>query len=195
METTTTTTTGRASTNGASARVTVKRSPGSVRSTRARRSAGATRPTRPTRARSPQARRSTPKAAPKIQATVDVRTKATTSSAQLDPRTLAFAYLGVGELAVTAVREASGRVIELVRNPRGVQDLRGRVTVDVTKFVGDLASRGERLFGSIRSSAYTRRAMDQSKIARSQVKAATTSVRKAVDTATVAAREAVKKVS
>src|SRR5262249_35305254 len=149
------------STNGAPARATAKRSTRTPRSTAS---------TRPSRARSPQARRSTPKPAPKIQATVDVRVKPTSQSAQIDPRTLAFAYLGAGELAVTAVREASGRVIDLVRNPRGVQDLRGRVSGDVTKFVGDLASRGERLVGSIRSSAYTRRAVDQTKVARSQVK-------------------------
>jgi len=141
------------------------------------------------------ASKSAPKTAPQVEATVSVRTKPSRRSAQIDPRTLAFAYVGAGDLAIAKAREVSGKVIDIVRNPREVQDLTGKVSLDVTKVVGDLAARGEKLVGRIRGSAYTKRAMSQSKVARSQIKAATTSVRKAVDSATVAAREAVKKVS
>jgi hypothetical protein len=126
---------------------------------------------------------------------VDVRTKGSRRMAQIDPRTLAFASVGAGELAFSTVREVSGKVISIVRNPRELQDVTGKLSIDMTKVVGDLASRGEKLVGSVQRSPYTKRAMDQTKVARSQVKAARTSVRKAVDTTTTAAREAAKKVS
>ena len=135
------------------------------------------------------------KAAPKVETTVQVRTKPSTRSAPLDPRTLAYASLGAGELAYETVREVSGKVISIVRNPRDIQNVSGKLTIDVTKMVGDLAARGEKLVSSVKRSAYTKRAMSQTKIARSQVKAASTSVRKAVDTTTTAARQAVKRVS
>ena len=149
------------------------------------------------RARKPQTRRPRPaaKAAPKVQATFEVRTKAKPRQPQLDPRTIAFAYVGAGELAVTKVRSFSGRVVEFVRKPHDFQEMGEKLATDVTKVVDDLATRGEKVVHEIRSSAYTKRAMEQSKVARSQVKAARTSVRKAVDTATEAAREAVKQVS
>jgi hypothetical protein len=135
------------------------------------------------------------KAAPKVDVKVDVRTKGSRRMAQIDPRTLAFASVGAGELAFSTVREVSGKVISIVRNPRELQDVTGKLSIDMTKVVGDLASRGEKLVGSVQRSPYTKRAMDQTKVARSQVKAARTSVRKAVDTTTTAAREAAKKVS
>lgn len=139
------------------------------------------------------------KAAPKMEATVEVRTKGAPKfapkSVQLDPRTLVFASVGAGDLAFTRVREVSGKVVSIVRNPREMQDVSGKLSVDVTKVLEDLAARGEKLVGSVRRSSYTKRAIGQTKVARSQVKAASTSVRKAVDTTATAAREAVKKVS
>ena len=149
------------------------------------------------RARKPQTRRPRPaaKPAPKLEATVEVRTKAAPKQPQLDPRKIAYAYVGAGDLAYTTMREFSGKVVEFVRRPHDMQEVGERLTADMTKVVDDLASRGEKLVGSIRSSAYTKRAVDQTKVARTQVKAARTSVRKAVETATEAAREAVKKVS
>ena len=167
--------TGTGTTTGASARVTAKRAP---------------------RPRKQQVRKQlAAKAAPKVGTTVEVRTKPSAKPAQLDPRTIAYAYLGAGELAYVAAREASGKVISIVRNPRDIQSVSGKLSIDVTKAIGDLAARGEKLVSSVKRSAYTKRAMSQTKIARSQVKAAGTSVRKAVDTTTTAAREAVKRVS
>jgi len=149
------------------------------------------------RARKPQTRRPrvAPKVAPKVEATVEVRTKVSPRQPQLDPRTIAFAYVGAGELAVSTVRSFSDKVVEFVRTPRDMQSMGDKLSTDMTKVVEDLAARGEKVVDSLRKSAYTKRAFDQSKIARSQVKAARTSVRKAVDSATEAAREAVKKVS
>ncbi len=157
----------------------------------------ATTTKRAPRARKPQARRpATPKAAPHVGATVEVRTKSTSKSAQtLDPRTLAFASVGAGDLAFSAVRGFSDRVITIVRSPSEAQGMADKLSVDVFKTVEGLATRGEKLVGSIRGSAYTKRAIDQRKVARAQIKSARTSVRKAVETTTAAAREAVKKVS
>ena len=53
----------------------------------------------------------------------------------------------------------------------------------------DLAKRGEKLVTSVRRCAYTRRAVDQAKSARSQVKAAATSVRKTASATTEAQGE------
>jgi hypothetical protein len=134
--------------------------------------------------------------APHVDATVEVRTKtAAKSAATLDPRTLVFASVGAGDLVYSAVRDMSGKVVTIARAPHEAQDLAEKLSEDVLKAVEGLAARGEKLVGSIRGSAYTSRAAHQTKVARSQVKAATTSVRKAVDTTTAAAREAVKKVS
>jgi hypothetical protein len=135
------------------------------------------------------------KATPEVDVKVDVRTKAPYRGAQLDPRTLAFASIGAGDLAFTTVREVSGKVMSVVRSPRGLQDVTDQLSIDMTKVVEMLASRGEKLVGSVQRSPYTKRAIDQTKVARSQVKAARTSVRKAVDTTTTAARQAAKTVS
>jgi hypothetical protein len=155
---------------------------------------------RPSRARTPQARKprvahATPKAAHVAEATVTVRTKSNGRGMRMDARTLVLASIGAGELAVSTARTASEKVVEMTRNPMGMQAVADAFATDVTRVIGDLAIRGEKLVSGIQDSAYTKRAMGQTKIARSQVKAAGTSIRKAVDTATVAAREAVKKVS
>lgn len=136
-----------------------------------------------------QARRPNARAKVEIGAPVRVRTKseAATGRYGTSPRSAMYAYLGAGQVAFEKTREVSGKVVSALRNP---QDL----TIDLGKVYGDLSARGQEVAQSIRTSAYTRRAMDQTKLARSQIKAATTSVRKAVDTASVAAREAAKKV-
>jgi len=149
------------------------------------------------RARKPQTRRPrpAPKAAPKVEAKVEVRTKVSPRQPQLDPRTIAFAYVGAGDLAVTTVRSFSDKVVEFVRTTRDFQEMGDKLTADMTKVVEDLAARGEKVVKHLRSSQYTKRAMEQSKLARTQVDAARESVRKAVDAATTSARGAVKKVS
>ena len=182
----------------------------------------ATTSTKSTRTTRPKtARKAAPKASsrtvstPVASATVEVRTKAAgrpraSYATYYDPRMALFAYLGAGDAAVATVRSVPDRVAELsgkvgetvgqlpgrfagiLRDPR---ETGGRVTGRITRTYDDFAVRGERLAGRIRSSAYTKRAIDQSRAARSQVKGAVTSVRKAAETATVASREALKKVS
>ena len=96
-----------------------------------------------------------------------------------------YVPLGAGQLFFEKSKEFSGKVQSFAQARRR----RALSTYE------DLAKRGEKLARSISRSAYTKRAIEQSKIARTQVKAATTSVRKAVSTTGTAAKEAAKKVS
>jgi hypothetical protein len=114
---------------------------------------------------------------------------------QVDARTLAFAWIGASDLAVSTFRGLSDRLVVVSRDPKAMQDLSEGLAAEMIKRIVELASRGEKVVAGIQDSAYTKRAMGQTQIARSQAKAARTSILKAVDTATVAAREAVKKVS
>lgn len=71
-----------------------------------------------------------------------------------------------------------------------VTGLRGTVETQIDSY----ASRGREVIGKVQNSAATKRALEQSRVARAQVKAAATSVRKAVgataDAAEVAAEKA-----
>lgn len=67
--------------------------------------------------------------------------------------------------------------------------LRGQVEQQITSY----ASRGREVVGKVQNSAATKRAMEQSRIARAQVKAAATSVRKAVGATADAAESAAEK--
>jgi len=58
----------------------------------------------------------------------------------------------------------------------------------------DLAKRGEKLASSVRRSVYTRRAMDQAKATRSQLKATVTGMRKTARATGQATKAAAKKV-
>ncbi len=155
-----------------------------------------------------------PKAAAKVAVTSPVQVRTKVEARGSSPQRAVYAYVGAGQLAIEKSRELSERAIEksrevselalgkgvelsskLVSTIRQPQDLSAKLTGDLGKVYEDLAARGEKVVRSISDSAYTRRAVHQTKVARSQVKAATTSVRKAVDTATEAAREAMKKVS
>lgn len=95
-----------------------------------------------------------------------------------------YAPLGAGQLVVEKTREASKKAWTMAQKRRR----------RVLKTYEDLAKRGEKLVTSIRRSTYTRRAVDQAKSARSQVKAAATSVRKTAGATTEAAKSAAKKV-
>jgi hypothetical protein len=95
-----------------------------------------------------------------------------------------YAPLGAGQLLIEKTRELTGKAWRGARG--GVET--------VTRTYRDLADRGEKLASGIVRSAYTRRAVDQSKVATRQVKAAATSVRKAVGTTAEATRAAAKKV-
>jgi|SRR5207247_5883613 len=95
-----------------------------------------------------------------------------------------YAPLGAGQLVVEKTREASKKAWTIAQTRRK----------NVLKAYEDLAKRGEKLVTSVRRSGYTRRALDQAKTARSQVKAAATSVRKTAGATKEATRAAAKKV-
>jgi len=94
-----------------------------------------------------------------------------------------YAPLGAGQLLIEKAKELPGKA-------RNVSAWRQ----DVSTAYRGLAERGEKLVSSIGRSAYTRRAIDQTKTAQSQVKAARTSVRKAARTTQAATRAAARKV-
>jgi hypothetical protein len=152
--------------------------------------------------RKPPSRRTrrAPSSTPRSQSTVEVRTKAPAAAPRpsIEPRTLVYASVGVGDVALSALREATGKVLTITRDPgeiqREMQSLSERLGSDMTKVFERLAERGEHLLSSIQSSSYSKRAVEQAKVARSQAKAARTSVRKAVDTATVAVKEAASRI-
>ena len=95
-----------------------------------------------------------------------------------------YAPLGAGELVIEKSRELSKKAWT-----RAMRDRK-----QLLKGYRGLARRGEKLVASVRTSAYTRRAVGQAKTARSQVKSAVTSVRKTGDATATATKAAVKKV-
>ena len=86
-----------------------------------------------------------------------------------------YAVIGAGDLAVEKVRDA-------------------RKIVDPSVY-SDLVGRGRDLTGRIAKAAPTKKAVDRTRTARSQAKAAATSVRKAVRANATAARSAAEKVA
>jgi hypothetical protein len=140
----------------------------------------------------------TPKPKAQAGAPVQVRTKSARSS-YYTPKSAAYAYLGAADLAIEKTLDASGRFISTLRDLRNPSEVTANVVGVYDKAFQDLSARGEKLARSIQASAYTRRALDQTKVAQRQFKAATESVRKAVETAvetaTTATLEAAKKVS
>lgn len=96
-----------------------------------------------------------------------------------------FAPLGAGQLAVEKTKEFAGKAVKAAGTQRRT----------FVKQYTQLAQRGEKLVSSVRKSAYTRRAADQMKTARRQVKGAATSIRKAAGSTATASKAAAKKVS
>lgn len=103
----------------------------------------------------------------------------------------AYAALGVGDSAVGLLRSLPRRAGEL---PGDVRSAVGGLVTTAGKGLDSYARRGRGVARSITGSRPTRRAVAQGKVARSQVKAATTSVRKAVDEGVDAAGSAAGKV-
>jgi len=95
-----------------------------------------------------------------------------------------YVPIGAGQLVVEKTREASRKAWTMAQKRRK----------GVLKTYEDLAKRGEKLVTSVRRSAYTRRAIDQAKSARSQMKVAATGVRKTAGATGQAAKSAAKKV-
>jgi len=110
------------------------------------------------------------------------KTKYGTKKALLDY--YVYAPLGAGQLLVEKTRELAGKAAGTAKGQRK----------SFVKSYSKLAQRGENLVASVRSSAYTRRAVDQVKTARTQVKGASTSVRKAAGSTVQASKAAAKKV-
>jgi hypothetical protein len=96
-----------------------------------------------------------------------------------------YAPIGAGDLLLEKTRDLSRKTWTEAQKQRR----------KLLKSYRSLAERGEKLVGSVSKSAYTRRAVDQAKTARSQVKAAVTSIRKTADASATATRAAAKKVS
>ena len=95
-----------------------------------------------------------------------------------------YALLGAGQVLFETARDVYDKVTVIARDP----------STTLSKGYEDLAQRGQRIVLSIRSSAYTRRAVQQTKSARTQVKAAATSVRKAAVSGATATKAASRKV-
>lgn len=108
-----------------------------------------------------------------------------------DVKNAMYAYVGAGQLIMDKAKEL----------PVKARDMRVKAFdwnawgKEFGKFYGELVGRGEKTVKSIRKSAYTERAVEQARAARVQVKAATTSVRKAVGSSAEATKVAAKKVS
>ena len=95
-----------------------------------------------------------------------------------------YVPLGAGQLLVEKTKTLSGKAFKMAQHRR----------TRLVRTYEDLGKRGEKLARSIRSSASTRRAFEQTKTARSRVRAATTSVRKALGETAGATKAAAKKV-
>jgi hypothetical protein len=97
--------------------------------------------------------------------------------------------LGTGEFVVEKARGFAGSLRSL--EPKTFWNGYGK---QLSKTYDQFASRGARLRKNIRNSGPAKRAVSQTKVARRQVKAAATSVRKAFGDSSEAAKTAAKKV-
>jgi hypothetical protein len=95
-----------------------------------------------------------------------------------------YAPLGAGQLLVEKSKEFGTKARKAAQD--GLQA--------ATRSYREMAERGEKLVSGIRRSAYTQRAVDQTKTASRQVKAAATSIRKAAGTTAEATKAATKKI-
>jgi hypothetical protein len=95
-----------------------------------------------------------------------------------------YVPLGAGQLLIEKTKQLSGTAVEFAK---------GR-TKDVAKAYVDLAERGEKLASSIRRSAYTKRALDQTDKARSQVKTTARTIRRAAGATADATQAAARKI-
>ena len=96
-----------------------------------------------------------------------------------------YAPLGAGQLFIEKVRELPGKAWTMATERR----------MSLAQTYRDLAERGEKMVRGIRKSSYTTRAIEQAKTARTPLKAATTSIRKAARSTAGETKAAAKKVS
>ena len=116
-------------------------------------------------------------------------TKTRTKQTKADPRNPLLEYavfvpLGATQLAVGKARTLTMRAWTMADSRRK----------DLLKGYDELAERGEKIVTSWRRSVYTQRAADQTKAARSQVRSAARSLRRAVGTTTEATRAAARRI-
>lgn len=117
----------------------------------------------------------------------------------------AYATVGLGDTAVGLVRSlnhravaAPKRIVDLRRDaPKAARSLREQGTANVRKLreqaleeFEELSTRGRNVVGSVRGSSSTREGVDRARTAKSQVKAAATSVGRAVKSQTEAIEDA-----
>lgn len=93
-----------------------------------------------------------------------------------NPKNILFAAVGLGDAAISKVRDVS--------------ELRNILSLGANAY-SDFVQRGEQTIASIKAAAPTKRAIAQAKSARTQTKSAVTSVRKATATSASAARDVV----
>ena len=97
-----------------------------------------------------------------------------------------YAVVGTGNLVLDTTKQAFQRTVSFVTET-------GRK--DTTKAYQGLVERGEKIVGSIQRSVPVKRAGEQTKVARTQLKSAVTSVKKALGAQTEAVKASAKKVS
>jgi hypothetical protein len=103
----------------------------------------------------------------------------------------AYAALGLGDAAVAAAKGLPAQLERLRKEaPKAVGTARGQAEKEFDAY----AKRGRNMLQSVRTNAATKRALEQSKVARTQVKAATTSVRRAFGQSVEAAETAAQKI-
>lgn len=148
-----------------------------------------------TRAKSSKA---APKATTKQAAATAATAKGASAQAQRTLRAVVadgvYAAVGATDSAVEVLRTLPAKVSDLRAEVPGVEELpkelQARLEVmrtDAGKELDALVDRGRTVVGTISRSAVTTRALEQTRVARTQVKAAVTSVRRAVDTSADAA--------
>lgn len=118
----------------------------------------------------------------------------------------AYATVGLGDTAVGFVRSLNQRAVQTPQRviglrreaPKAVRTLREQSATNARKLrdqaageFDELTVRGRTLVGSVRSNRSTQESVDRARTARSQVKAAVTSVGRAVKTQTEALDDAV----
>ncbi|MBA3551718.1 MAG: hypothetical protein H0W27_02455 [Actinobacteria bacterium] len=99
-------------------------------------------------------------------------------------RPFVYAPIGAGQLVMEKAREVPDVVGQMASDPRG----------RMIRMYRDLTDRGERIVSGVRRSAPTRRAVNQAGSARSRVKAAVTSVGRAVEATAAVSRNAARKI-
>lgn len=116
-----------------------------------------------------------------------------TKTAQEKTREALYASLGAGQVVAEKARD-SVRWVRYYYTPSGFRQYWGKQRKQVAKGYGRLVHRGRKLAHGVTSSGPAKRAAEQTKTARTQVKAAATSVGKAVGAGVDATRSAAKKV-